>query len=139
MLSMCVGCKDWQQGMGVYTIPDHVLCIYPYRCMLKQASKQTQNGHVRNAFCTFNNTLWISIYINKNVLQHHHHWWLNITPLCYSNLFNLRHLECFQFLTISNSDEVIKILAKRCLSPSLGNNCCRIAVSKGLYILKAFD
>lgn len=45
----------------------------------------------------------------------------------------------FIFFMISNSDEVMKICANRCLSPSLRNNCSGIVGSKGLYILKVSD
>lgn len=81
----------------------------------------------------------MNFHINKNVSEQHYLQWLSIIPLCSSNLFNVRHLECFQFLGISNIDEEMKTLANRYLSPSLGNNWSGTVGSEALYILKAFD
>lgn len=85
----------------------------------------------------FNNITWISFCINKTpamllILIESH------SKLYYDSLFNGRHLECFPFFTISNSNEGMKILAKKLCLQFLGNNCSRTAGSKGSVHFKGF-
>ena len=87
---------------------------------------------------TFINTTWISC-INKmsynNIIIND---WISFH--CIMAIYLMLDIQsAFIFFMISNSDEVMKICANRCLSPSLRNNCSGIVGSKGLYILKVSD